>query len=107
MWKKIRRGLSAGRVQSVAVRIVVEREREIEQFDSQPFFKVSAEFLVGDNKILKAELPERFSSEKESRDFLAKCIGATFSINDLAKKAGAEKTGCSIYHVYITTGSQS
>jgi len=91
LWKKIRRGLSAGRVQSVAVRIVVEREREIEQFDSQPFFKVSAEFLVGNNKILKAQLPERFSSEKESRDFLAKCKGATFSINDLEKKPGQKK----------------
>ncbi len=91
LWKKIRRGLSAGRVQSVAVRIVVEREREIEQFDCQSFFKVSAEFLVGNNKILKAELPEKFSSEKEARDFLAKCIGATFSINDLVKKPGQKK----------------
>jgi DNA topoisomerase-1 len=91
LWKKIQRGLSAGRVQSVAVRIVVEREREIEQFDCQSFFKVSAEFLVGDNKILKAELPERFSSEQESQAFLAKCIGATFSINDLAKKPGQKK----------------
>ncbi len=91
LWKKIRFGLSAGRVQSVAVRMVVEREREIEQFDCQSFFKVSAEFLVGDNKILKAELPERFSSEKEAQDFLAKCIGATFSINDLVKKPGQKK----------------
>ena len=91
LWKKIRRGLSAGRVQSVAVRIVVEREREIEQFDCQSFFKVSAEFLVGDNKILKAELSERFSSEKEAQDFLTKCIGATFSINDLVKKPGQKK----------------
>ena len=91
LFKKIRSDLSAGRVQSVAVRIVVEREREIEQFDSQSFFKVSAEFLVGGNKILKAELPGRFSSEKESQDFLAKCKGATFSINDLAKKPGQKK----------------
>ncbi|MFQ5687101.1 MAG: type I DNA topoisomerase [Candidatus Scalindua sp.] len=92
LWKKIRRGLSAGRVQSVAVRIVVEREREIEQFDGKSFFKVSAEFVVDDNKILKAELSERFSSEKEARDFLAKCIGATFSINDLVKKPGQKKS---------------
>jgi DNA topoisomerase-1 len=91
LWKKIRRGLSAGRVQSVAVRMVVEREREIEQFDCQSFFKVSAEFLVGDNKILKAELSERFSSEKEAQDFLTKCIGAAFSINDLEKKPGQKK----------------
>ena len=65
--------------------------RSIEQFDSQSFFKVSAEFLVGGNKILKAELPGRFSSEKESQDFLAKCKGATFSINDLEKKPGQKK----------------
>lgn len=91
LWKKIRPGLSAGRVQSVAVRMVVEREREIDQFDGQSFFKVSAEFLVGDNKILKAELSERFSSEKDAQDFLTKCIGATFSINDLVKKPGQKK----------------
>jgi DNA topoisomerase-1 len=91
LWKKIRRGLSAGRVQSVAVRMVVEREREIEQFDGQSFFKVSAEFLVGNNKILKAELSERFPTEKEALDFLTKCIGATFSINDLEKKPGQKK----------------
>ncbi|HDY67008.1 MAG TPA: type I DNA topoisomerase, partial [Candidatus Scalindua sp.] len=91
LWKKIRRGLSAGRVQSVAVRMVVEREREIEQFDCQSFFKVSAEFLVGTNKILKAELSERFSTEKEALGFLTKCIGATFSINDLEKKPGQKK----------------
>ncbi|OHC02412.1 MAG: DNA topoisomerase I [Planctomycetes bacterium RIFCSPLOWO2_12_FULL_40_19] len=91
LWKKIRRGLSAGRVQSVAVRMVVEREREIEQFDCQSFFKVSAEFLVNTNKVLKAELSERFSSEKEALDFLTKCIGAAFSINDLEKKPGQKK----------------
>src|SRR3989338_101831 len=91
LWKKIRRGLSAGRVQSVAVRMVVEREREIEQFDCQSFFKVSSEFLVNTNKVLKAELSERFSSEKEALDFLTKCIGAAFSINDLEKKPGQKK----------------
>lgn len=89
--EKIRRGLSAGRVQSVAVRMVVEREREIEQFDCQSFFKVSAEFLVNTNKVLKAELSERFSTEKEALDFLTKCIGAAFSINDLEKKPGQKK----------------
>ena len=91
LWKKIQRGLSAGRVQSVAVRMVVEREREIEQFDTQSFFKVSAEFLVEGDKVLKAELSERFSSEKEALEFLTKCIGATFSIDDLEKKPGQKK----------------
>ena len=91
LWKKIQRGLSAGRVQSVAVRMVVEREREIEQFDTQSFFKVSAEFLVEEDKVLKAELSERFSSEKEALEFLTKCIGATFSIDNLEKKPGQKK----------------
>lgn len=91
LWKKIQRGLSAGRVQSVAVRMVVEREREIEQFDTQSFFKVSAEFLVEDDKVLKAELSERFSSEKEALEFLTKCIGATFIIENLEKKPGQKK----------------
>jgi DNA topoisomerase-1 len=91
LWKKIRRGLSAGRVQSVAVRMVVEREREIEQFETQSFFKVHAEFLVDNNKVLRAELSERFSSEKEALDFLTNCIGATFSINNLEKKPGQKK----------------
>ena len=91
LWKKIQRGLSAGRVQSVAVRMVVEREREIEQFDTQSFFKVSAEFLVEGDKVLKAELSERFSSEKEASEFLTKCIGATFSIDNLEKKPGQKK----------------
>ncbi len=91
LWKKIQRGLSAGRVQSVAVRMVVEREREIEQFETQSFFKVSAEFLVDGNKVLRAELSERFSSEKEALGFLTNCIGATFSINNLEKKPGQKK----------------
>ena len=89
--KKIQRGLSAGRVQSVAVRMVVEREREIEQFDTQSFFKVSAEFLVEGDRVLKAELSERFPSDKEALEFLTKCIGATFTIDNLEKKPGQKK----------------
>ena len=91
LWKKIQRGLSAGRVQSVAVRMVVEREREIEQFDTQSFFKVSAEFLVDGDRVLKAELSERFPSDKEALEFLTKCIGATFTIDNLEKKPGQKK----------------
>ncbi len=91
LWKKIQRGLSAGRVQSVAVRMVVEREREIEKFDSQSFFKVSAEFIVEGNKVLKAELAERFPTEDEARTFLTNCLGATFTINNLEKKPGQKK----------------
>ncbi len=86
LWRKIKTGLSAGRVQSVAVRLVVERERDIEKFNSKSSYKISAEFDCGSGKILKAELPEKFSSETDAAAFLQKCIGAEFSITDLQKK---------------------
>lgn len=85
LWKKIKRGLSAGRVQSVAVRLVVEREREIDQFNVQSFFKISAIFDI-DGKELKAELPKRFSSEEEAQEFLESCKQAEFNIESLDKK---------------------
>ena len=86
LWKKIKTGLSAGRVQSVAVRLVVDREREIERFDSKSSFKVSAIFDLGNGKKLVAELGEKFNSEKEAQEFLDSCIGAQFTIADLIKK---------------------
>lgn len=87
LWKKIKRGLSAGRVQSVAVRLVVEREREVEQFNVQSFFKISAIFDI-DGKELKAELPKRFDTEAEAQAFLESCKGADFTIESLDKKPG-------------------
>ncbi|MEM6642631.1 MAG: type I DNA topoisomerase [Bacteroidota bacterium] len=86
LWKKIKGGLSAGRVQSVAVRLVVEREREIANFKPVSSFRVTALFDLEDNKILKAELPSKFSSEKEANEFLNKCLSATFSIENLETK---------------------
>lgn len=86
LWKKIKTGLSAGRVQSVAVRLVVEREREIEKFDAKSSFKVSAIFDLGNGKQLIADLGEKFSTEKEALEFLESCKGATFTITDLQKK---------------------
>lgn len=86
LWKKIKRGLSAGRVQSVAVRLVVERERDIEKFSAKSFFKVTAIFNINSTKKLKAELGKRFETEKEALDFLNKCLGAVFTIKNLEKK---------------------
>ncbi|HEX8545606.1 MAG TPA: type I DNA topoisomerase [Cytophagaceae bacterium] len=86
LWKKIKTGLSAGRVQSVAVRMVVEREREIESFKTKAAFKVSAQFDVGKGKILTAELPERFNTEELAMAFLEKCRGAEYTIKNLEKK---------------------
>ena len=85
LWKKIKRGLSAGRVQSVAVRLVVEKEREVDQFDAKSFFKVSAIFNV-EGRELKAELPKRFDTQAEAKAFLDGCVNADFKIENLEKK---------------------
>lgn len=87
LWKKIKAGLSAGRVQSVAVRLIVEREREIEKFKSKSSFKITALFDV-EGKTLSAELPKKFETEEEAADFLMKCLGADFKIENLEKKPG-------------------
>lgn len=83
LWKKIATGLSAGRVQSVAVRLVVEREREISDFKVKSSFKVNGIFELGNGKQLVAELSQRFDSEKEANDFLESCKGANYKIADL------------------------
>ncbi|MFT6866351.1 MAG: DNA topoisomerase-1 [Cyclobacteriaceae bacterium] len=86
LWKKVRSGLSAGRVQSVAVRLVVERERAIEKFDSVSSFKITAHFLLDQGKILQAELSKKFKTEAEAHAFLDTCDGADFQINNLETK---------------------
>jgi DNA topoisomerase I len=83
LWKKIKTGLSAGRVQSVAVRLVVEREREIVEFKAKSSFKVNAIFTLDKGKTLVAELSERFETEAEAQKFLESCKGAKFAIADL------------------------
>ena len=86
LWKKIKTGLSAGRVQSVAVRLVVEREREINKFESSSSYKISAIFNLEGGKKLQAELASKFKTEEEAEQFLSACINAEFSIQDLQKK---------------------
>ncbi|MBC5773607.1 type I DNA topoisomerase [Pontibacter sp. KCTC 32443] len=85
LWKKIKTGLSAGRVQSVAVRLVVEREREIEKFKAEASFRITASFDV-QGKTLEAELPTKYKTEEEAQAFLEKCIGAAYTIENLEKK---------------------
>lgn len=90
LWKKIRSGLSAGRVQSVAVKLIVEREREIQEFQTTPFFKVEALFQVpnehGKLVPLEAESTQRYDRESDARTFLEKCNGADFQIKDIEVK---------------------
>ena len=92
MWKKVQPSLSAGRVQSVAVRLLVEREREIISFQSESAFRVTAIFLVGsangENAILKAEASKRFPDEKEAKKFLELCIDSKYTIASINVKPG-------------------
>ncbi|MDG1476519.1 MAG: type I DNA topoisomerase [Vicingaceae bacterium] len=86
LWKKIKPSLSAGRVQSVAVRLIVERENEILDFKYTSSYKVVANFVVSNNAILKAELPQRFKTKSEAEMFLEKCKTAEFTIDNLETK---------------------
>ena len=87
LWKKIKPSLSAGRVQSVAVRLICEREEEIAAFTPEVFYRVNAIFnLDGDPRQIKAELSQRLSDAKEARELLKRCAGATFSVADVTVK---------------------
>ncbi len=90
LWRKVKPALSAGRVQSVAVRLIVEREREIQAFTSDTYFRVSAYFLVPDTDgkftELKADLNTRFPTREKALEFLSRCQGARFVIDDVTSK---------------------
>ena len=86
LWKKIKSGLSAGRVQSVAVRLIVEREREIQDFKSHSTYKITAEFITSEGKVVKASLPKTFDSQAEAEAFLQQNVGAQFKVASLEKK---------------------
>ena len=85
LWRKVKPQLSAGRVQSVAVRLIVEREREIQNFKSEPYYRVTATFLI-DGQEVKAELDQRFSTHEEALAFLEKCKDTKFTIDSIQKK---------------------
>ncbi len=94
LWRKMsmRNSLSAGRVQSVAVRLIVEREREINQFESVSSFKVEAWFLSKDIQgrtiAFKADGPSRFKTAEDAEKFLEQCVGAGYTVKDVTVKPG-------------------
>ncbi|MGH7196295.1 MAG: type I DNA topoisomerase [Candidatus Saccharimonadales bacterium] len=88
LWKKVRTGLSAGRVQSVAVRLIVEREREIEGFEAKTSFKVNALLTLEDGTELKAEAPVKYESEAEAQAFLEALVKSECSIANVEKTPG-------------------
>ena len=92
LWKKVRTGLSAGRVQSVEVRLIVEREREIKEFEAASSYRVVAIFTV-DGQDLKAELADKFSQKDDARAFLEAAKESIFAVEDIVKKPGSRNPG--------------
>ncbi len=89
LWKKVKPSLSAGRVQSVAVRLIVEREDEIREFNAVSSFRVTAEFIAETSSgqhIVEAELPQRFAKEEEALHYLQSCVGADYTVSAIEKK---------------------
>jgi len=92
LWKKVRTGLSAGRVQSVAVRLIVEREREIRDFSAESSFKVVGVFMA-DGQEFSAELSKRLSDAAKTRSWLESVNGAQYSVSDIEQKPGSRNPG--------------
>ena len=88
LWRKVQPKLSAGRVQSVALRLVVDREKEIIAFQNEAYYRVEGTFLAG-NTPFKAALENRFSTKEDARKFLEDSIGATYAVSSIEKKEGS------------------
>jgi DNA topoisomerase I len=88
LWRKVKPGLSAGRVQSVAVRLIAEREREILGFTEKSAYRVTATLLANGKSSVRAELPERFATEAEALAFLEGCVGSSYHVQAVEKKPG-------------------
>lgn len=90
LWRKVKPSLSAGRVQSVAVRLIVEREREIENFQKEESYRVTGLFATNDENgrqvLVNAELNKRFKTQKEAENFLNQCVKASFSVSDISQR---------------------
>ena len=86
LWRKVKPSLSAGRVQSVAVRLIVEREREINKFKSSDYYRVTAQFILPEGMTVNAELNHRFATKEETEAFLEQCRDARFTVEDIQTK---------------------
>ena len=86
LWRKVKPALSAGRVQSVAVRLIVEREREIQNFSGEDNFRITAVFTNADGSEVKAELNQRFATREQAEAFLQKCSSAAYTVQDISTK---------------------
>jgi DNA topoisomerase-1 len=103
LWRKVKGGLSAGRVQSVAVRLIVEREREIEAFNPVASYRIDAEFVTAQGNSFKAKLPKNFHTQEEARAFVEKNIDASYSVADLIKKPAKKISSSTLYNFYFAT----
>jgi len=91
LWRKVKPSLSAGRVQSVAVRLIVDREREITDFTSTSEFKVTAQFENSESKFFKAEMPQKIKTEQEAKKFIESCNNASFKVDNIDVKPAFRK----------------
>ncbi len=88
LWRKVKTGLSAGRVQSVAVRLIVDREREVRAFNAEAAYRVTADFMTNDGNLFTAELTTRFSTKQQALDFVERCKDFRFLVTEVQSKPG-------------------